>query len=98
MCSSDLVVVTEGPRGARLVTPTGTTRVAPHPVTPVDTTGAGDAFCGALSARLALDGGLDALPTALRAAAVAGALATTVEGAVPSLPRWASIAAVLQAQ
>jgi ribokinase len=90
------VVVTEGPRGARLVTAAGTTRVPPHPVTPVDTTGAGDAFCGALSARLALDGGLGALPTALRAAAIAGALATTVEGAVPSLPRWARIAAVLQ--
>lgn len=90
------VVVTEGPRGARLVTAAGTTRVPPHPVTPVDTTGAGDAFCGALSARLALDGGLGALPRALRAAAIAGALATTVEGAVPSLPRWAQIAAVLQ--
>ena len=90
------VVVTEGPRGARLVTAAGTTRVPPHPVTPVDTTGAGDAFSGALSARLALDGGLGALPRALRAAAIAGALATTVEGAVPSLPRWARIAAVLQ--
>ncbi|NDH45984.1 MAG: ribokinase, partial [Actinobacteria bacterium] len=66
------VVVTEGPRGARLVTSAGTTRIAPHPVTPVDTTGAGDAFCGALSARLALDGGLGALATALHAAAVAG--------------------------
>ncbi|MEY4401705.1 MAG: hypothetical protein RL072_1570 [Actinomycetota bacterium] len=90
------VVVTEGPRGARLVTKAGSIRVPPYPVTPIDTTGAGDAFCGALSARLALDGGLDALPNALRAAAVAGALATTVEGAVPSLPRWARIAAVLQ--
>jgi len=90
------VVVTEGPRGARLVTNAGTTRIAPHPVTPVDTTGAGDAFCGALSARLALDGGLGALATALHAAAVAGALATTVEGAVPSLPRWAAIAAALR--
>jgi len=90
------VVVTEGPRGARLVTSAGTTRIAPHPVTPVDTTGAGDAFCGALSARLALDGGLGALATALHAAAVAGALATTVEGAVPSLPRWAAIVAALR--
>jgi ribokinase len=90
------VVVTEGARGARLVTSAGTTRIAPHPVTPVDTTGAGDAFCGALSARLALDGGLGALATALQAAAVAGALATTVQGAVPSLPRWATIAAALR--
>jgi ribokinase len=90
------VVVTEGARGARLVTSAGTNRIASHPVTPVDTTGAGDAFCGALSARLALDGGLGALATALQAAAVAGALATTVQGAVPSLPRWAAIAAALR--
>ena len=89
------VVVTEGSRGARLVTNSGTTRIAPHPVTPVDTTGAGDAFCGALSARLALDGGLAALNSSLRAAAVAGALATTVQGAVPSLPRWPAIAAIV---
>ena len=53
-------------------------------VTPVDTTGAGDAFCGALAARLAAG---DDLRDAVRAAAAAGALATTVAGAVPSLPR-----------
>ena len=89
------VVVTEGARGARLVTRDGETRIAPYPVTPVDTTGAGDAFCGALSARLALDGGLASLPRSLRAAAVAGALATQVKGAVPSLPRWEAIKTAL---
>jgi len=90
------VVITEGSRGARLVTREGETRIPPYPVTPVDTTGAGDAFCGALSARLALDGGASALPQALRAAAVAGALATQIQGAVPSLPRWDAIARALQ--
>lgn len=89
------VVVTEGARGARLVTREGETRIPPYPVTPVDTTGAGDAFCGALSARLALDGGLVSLPRSLRAAAVAGALATQVKGAVPSLPRWEAIKTAL---
>lgn len=89
------VVITEGARGARLVTRETTTRIKPYPVVPVDTTGAGDAFCGALSARLARDGGLAALPGALRAAAVAGALSTQVAGAVPSLPRWDVIAAAL---
>ncbi len=53
-------------------------------VTPVDTTGAGDAFCGALAARLAAG---DGLRVAVRYAAAAGALATTTAGAVPSLPR-----------
>jgi len=91
----DHVVVTEGARGARLVNASGETRIAPYPVTPVDTTGAGDAFCGALSARLACDGGLANLPIALRAGAVAGALSTQVKGAVPSLPRWEAIAAAL---
>jgi ribokinase len=92
------VVVTEGARGARLVTRSGESRIAPYPVTPLDTTGAGDAFCGTLSARLAQDGGLTALPAALRAATVAGALATLVKGAVPSLPRWDAVVAVLASQ
>ncbi|MDP4929456.1 MAG: ribokinase, partial [Ilumatobacteraceae bacterium] len=83
------VVVTQGARGALLVTRDGETRIEPFAVTPVDTTGAGDAFCGVLSARLAVAGGLAGLPLALRAAAVAGALATRTAGAVPSLPAWA---------
>lgn len=76
-----VVVVTEGERGARVVTAGGVDRVAPHRVTPLDSTGAGDAFCGVLCARLAVGGGWPALPDALRAAAVAGALATQVRGA-----------------
>lgn len=52
-------------------------------VDPIDTTGAGDAFCGALAARLASG---DDLRDAVRWAAAAGALATTTAGAVPSLP------------
>lgn len=49
----------------------------------VDTTGAGDAFCGNLAARLSLG---DALSDAIDWALAAGALAVTVPGAVPSLP------------
>ena len=90
------VVVTQGARGALLVTRDGETRIEPLSVTPVDTTGAGDAFCGVLSARLAVAGGLAGLPEALRAAAVAGALATQTAGAVPSLPTWAQVAKALQ--
>ena len=90
------VVVTQGARGALLVTRDGETRIEPFAVTPVDTTGAGDAFCGVLSARLAVAGGLAELTLALRAAAVAGALATQTAGAVPSLPAWSQVAAALQ--
>ena len=90
------VVVTQGARGALLVTRDGETRIEPFAVTPVDTTGAGDAFCGVLSARLAVAGGLAELALALRAAAVAGALTTQTAGAVPSLPVWAQVAAALQ--
>lgn len=61
-------------------------------VTPIDTTGAGDAFCGTLAARLAAGDGLRA---AVRRAAAAGALATTVAGAVPSLPTADAIGRLL---
>ena len=68
-------------------------RQAAFTVTPVDTTGAGDAFCGALAARLAAG---DALESAVRYAAAAGALATTIEGAVPSLPYAVDVQNVLE--
>jgi ribokinase len=61
-------------------------------VTPIDTTGAGDAFCGALAARLAAGAGLR---EAVRYAAAAGALATTTAGAVRSLPRSLDIEQLL---
>lgn len=87
------VVVTRGSRGA-LVARGGeiVAEVAPHPVTPVDTTGAGDTFTGVLVARLAVG---DPEPAALRAASVAAALATTRPGASPSMPDWAEVAALL---
>ena len=61
-------------------------------MTPVDTTGAGDTFCGVLAA--CLDEGAD-LETAMRMAAVAGSLACTKEGAQPSFPTRAEIEAAL---
>jgi ribokinase len=78
------LIVTRGRSGADLIEPDAEpVHVPAFDVTPVDTTGAGDACCGALSARLAAG---DPLHRALVFGAAAGALATTVAGAVPSLP------------
>jgi ribokinase len=87
------VVTTLGSAGVRVVTHDQEWHVAAFPVRPVDTTGAGDAFCGALAARLAAG---DALDAAVRVAAAAGALATTRMGAVPSMPAAAEIDALLR--
>lgn len=88
------VVVTMGSRGAKLCTPDGGELFVPaFAVDPVDTTAAGDAFCGALGAALAAG---SPLAEALRFAAAGGALATTVAGAVPSLPTRSAIDALLK--
>ncbi len=87
------VVATLGSAGADVHTAAGTTRVAAFDVDVVDTTGAGDAFCGALAARLAAN---DDLLEAVRWATAAGALATTVRGAVPAQPTANAIKALLR--
>jgi ribokinase len=86
------VVVTRGSQGADLHTAAGVAHSPAFAVSPVDTTGAGDAFCGVLAARLAAG---DPLEGALRYALAGGALATTVAGAVPSMPTLASIEVLL---
>ena len=85
------VVVTLGERGALLLestVPSEALIVPPFSVVAVDTTAAGDAFCGALAASLAYRGelGKGVLLAAAQRAAAAGALAVTVVGALPSLP------------
>lgn len=66
--------------------------VAPHRVEVVDTTGAGDAFCGAFAAALAAGLGTAA---AVRRGNAAGALACTAVGAQTSSPTAARIDALL---
>ena len=85
-------VVTLGADGALAAERDRLWRTPALPVTAVDTTGAGDAFVGAMAA--ALDGG-EALPDAMRWGAVAGALACTAVGAQASLPDAATIRAAL---
>jgi ribokinase len=87
------VVVTMGGRGALVVPASGRHfAVAPPPVTPADTTGAGDCFCGALSVALA-DGA--SLLDAARYAVTAAALSTTAAGARGLLPDDATVRAAL---
>ncbi len=89
------VVTTRGAAGVEVVDAGGRAWTQPSfPVEPLDTTGAGDAFCGALAARLAAG---DDLRDAVRFAAAAGALATTVAGAVPSLPDAGTVGELLSA-
>ncbi len=86
------VVVTLGAEGAALHTADGVVAIPAFDVQPVDTTGAGDTFCGAFAARLAAG---EAMAAALRYASAAAALSTTREGAVPSIPRAGEVGALL---
>ncbi|MER5441426.1 sugar kinase [Streptomyces sp. NPDC002790] len=78
-----VVVLKMGEQGALLAHDGTVTRIPPHPVDPVDTTGAGDTFDGAFAARLLA--GATATEAA-RYAAVAAALTTTGPGAVTPIP------------
>ena len=86
------VIVTLGGDGVVAATPAGIFRAAALRVTPVDTVGAGDTFCGYLAAGLAA--GLP-LAEAMRRAAAAGSLACLKPGAQPSIPLAADVAAAL---
>jgi ribokinase len=89
-----VTVVTLGADGACIVR-AETDGVIPAPVvTPVDTTGAGDTFCGVLAA--GLDHGLS-LESSVRRAVVAGSLAVTAVGARSGMPDAAELAAALRA-
>ena len=82
------VITTLGERGAEISDATSTTAVTPYPVNAMDTVGAGDAFVGALCAGLARG---ETIEHTARIASIAGALATTVHGAMPSLPTRAAV-------
>jgi ribokinase len=77
------VAVTLGERGAEAAGAFGTAFAPAFRVAAVDTTGAGDCWCGVLAA--ALDRGAP-IAEAMRRAAAAAAISVTREGAAPSYP------------
>lgn len=89
------VVVTLGHRGCCARSGGDFVLQTSFDITPVDTTGAGDTFCGSLVA--ALSQGAD-VAMALRQASAAGALACTKLGAQSSIPNVAEVASFLASQ
>ena len=82
------VVVTLGHRGSCARHAHGFTLQSAYPITPVDTTGAGDTFCGTLVAALSQS---KPLSEALQFATAASALACTRAGAQSSIPDAAEV-------
>lgn len=90
----DTVVVTLGASGAVAATDTGVLYQPAFAVDPLDSTGAGDAFTGALAVGL---GSGQPMPAVLRRACAVGALATTVVGAQAGFPTGAEVDRMLMA-
>lgn len=87
-----VVVLTLGAQGALLLTAEMSEALPALPVEVIDTTGAGDAFCGVLATQLAQG---ETLPEAVRFANAAGAAAVTTLGATPAMPTREKIEAVI---
>jgi len=89
------VIITMAEKGAIYVGKDKVIKQPAYKVSPVDTTAAGDAFCGGLVSELAR--GKD-MESALKFAAAAGGLATTKSGATPSLPTENEIRSLQKSQ
>jgi ribokinase len=82
------VIVTLGAQGAVVADEGGERHIPALPAVPVDTTAAGDTFCGALAVALVEGSPLD---DAMRFASAAAAIAVSRLGAQPSIPWRAEI-------
>lgn len=84
----EVVIITLGAAGAVIRTAGASVHIAAPPVTPVDTTGAGDCFVGVFAA-----GCMAQLPTeaAARRAVFAASHSTTVAGATAGMPNVAQM-------
>jgi ribokinase len=90
-----IVVVTLGKAGAMIADAAGTRLIPAFAATAVDTTAAGDTFCGTLAVALVEGMPLD---QAARFASAASAICVSRLGAQPSIPRRNEIDALLQSQ
>lgn len=88
------VITTVGAQGAVLCQPGGASLTAAPRVPVVDTTGAGDAFCGVLAARLAAG---DVLSVAVKWGVAAGSHAVQAPSAQSSYPDGAQLKAAVEA-
>tara|TARA_Y100000780_G_scaffold232136_1_gene261104 strand:+ start:1993 stop:2910 length:918 start_codon:yes stop_codon:yes gene_type:complete len=89
----ETVILTLGDRGSLLLNEDGEKLIPAFDVSVVDTTAAGDSFCGVLAASLA--NGIS-INLSVEIANAAGALAVTKLGAEPSLPQRDAIDELLQ--
>lgn len=89
----ETVILTLGDRGSLLLNEDGEKLIPAFDVSVVDTTAAGDSFCGVLAASLA--NGIS-INLSVEIANAAGALAVTKLGAEPSLPQRDAIDDLLQ--
>ena len=89
----ETVILTLGDRGSLLLNEDGEKLIPAFDVSVVDTTAAGDSFCGVLAASLA--NGIS-INLSVEIANAAGALAVTKLGAEPSLPQLDAIDDLLQ--
>ncbi|GAM73933.1 fructokinase [Vibrio ishigakensis] len=95
---NQLVLITQGAKGALVVFGGEQELQSGEAVKPVDTTGAGDAFVGGLLASLARAEqwqSADAIRHAVKWANACGALATTQKGAMTALPTESELEAYL---
>jgi fructokinase len=91
----ELLVVTDGEKGASAFTKSISVSHPSYKVKTVDTTGAGDAFWGGLLFQLSRNNHADLdegrLQKILSFSCACGALATTCRGAVPAMPYYSAV-------
>ncbi|MFB9134008.1 aminoimidazole riboside kinase [Vibrio olivae] len=97
--NNTLTLITQGEKGSIVVFEGQQTLICGEAITPVDTTGAGDAFVGGLLAKLAktnIWASQETIFNAVHIANACGALATTKKGAMTALPTQTTLLSYLK--